>query len=248
MIHQQCYVLGNWKMNTTLAEATALLNAAPASNLGIQVGIAPPFPWIVPLAHARTHATLWMGAQDVSPESGGAFTGDVSISMLEPYCDFVLIGHSERRIYHPEPPGAMRRKVQAVLDANRIAVLCVGESLAQRQAGNAVTIVHRQLAESLNEIAIPSDDKLLIAYEPVWAIGTGIAATSEDAESMALEIDTWIVQHLGVASGGIPILYGGSVTPENAAEIMVQPHVAGVLVGSASLNHEKFQAICHAAP
>jgi triosephosphate isomerase len=239
------YVLGNWKMNTSLDEAQSLFAALPSEVPGVQIGVAAPFPWIVPLAQRKTGDSAWLGAQDVSPEAAGAFTGDVSMDMLAPYCDFVLIGHSERRQYHPEPPTAMRQKVHTVTGANRIADLCVGENLTERQAGEAESVVHKQLAESLGNAPDTLPGRLLIAYEPVWAIGTGMAATLDDAASMAAAISGWVSDHLA-AAGAIPVLYGGSVTPDNAAEIMAQEHVHGVLVGGASLNAEKFRAICAA--
>jgi triosephosphate isomerase len=239
------YVLGNWKMNTSLDGAQHLFAALPSGMPGVQIGVAAPFPWIVPLAQGKTSNGAWLGAQDVSPDMSGAFTGDVSIEMLAPWCDFMLIGHSERRQYHPEPPTAMRQKVHIVTGANRIAVLCVGENLTERQAGEAESVVHKQLAESLGDAPDTLPGRLLIAYEPVWAIGTGMAATLDDAESMAAAISGWVNNHLA-AAGDIPVLYGGSVTPDNAAEIMAQEHVSGVLVGGASLDADKFRAICTA--
>jgi len=243
----QHYVLGNWKMNTSMDEARNLFGELPSGLPGVQVGVASPYPWLVPLATEYSNHTAWLGAQDVSAHESGAYTGEVSMNMLRPWCDFVLIGHSESRQYHPVPAGHLARKVERVLQAERVAVVCVGEDLAQRQAGNATSIVHTQLADALDDLAVIPESRLLIAYEPVWAIGTGIAATVDDAAAMANDISTWLKENPVTNSAHIPILYGGSVTPENAASIMAQSGIDGLLVGGASLDSSKFRTICEAA-
>jgi triosephosphate isomerase len=240
------YVLGNWKMNTTLDEARHLFQALPTGLPGVQVGVAAPFPWLVPLATAPDRNPAWLGAQDISAETSGAFTGETSIAMLSPYCDFVLIGHSERRQYHPESPEHIQRKVQQVISADRVAVLCVGENLQQRQSGQAIAIVHQQLNEALGNIDVMLPDHLLVAYEPVWAIGTGVAATADDAGDMGAQIATFL-QEFPATGTTVPILYGGSVTPENATSILAQSPIGGLLVGGASLDARKFRSICEAA-
>lgn len=240
------YIVGNWKMNTSLDEARALAAAAPPSTDTVQVGIAPPFPWIVPLRETLADRPIWLGAQTAEPQPSGAATGDVSVAMIAPLIDFVLVGHSERRQNHPMPVGTWRATVDAAIEAGRVVILCVGELLADRESGTADSYVEAQLEDAVTPQAAASG-KLIVAYEPVWAIGTGHAATADDAAAMALVIDRWFVEHAHVDSGRVPLLYGGSANADNAADFLAQPYIAGLLVGSASLSAASFTAIVHAA-
>lgn len=242
-------IIGNWKMNTTRDEAVALARAVAvaAQNASAEVAICPPFPWIVPVAESIDRSIVGVGAQDCSPSDNGAFTGDVSASMLAPWCDLVLVGHSERRTIHGESDEAVGAKVQAAVTHGLRPVLCVGEHAADRDAGNAAAIVTRQLDAALSRADAAAFEVLTVAYEPVWAIGTGVSATAEDAAEMAKVIRAWLEQHTPGHATGIRILYGGSVSGTNAGELMALPELDGLLVGSASLDAERFGQIINAA-
>jgi triosephosphate isomerase len=247
MPERKRYIIGNWKMNTTLEEAEDLLGTVDASTSTVRVGIAPPYPWIVPLRERLGGKDIWIGAQHAMPAASGAYTGDVSVAMIAPYVDFVLIGHSEQRQYHPAPNGTYGQAVQATFDHGRTAILCVGEQLPERQNGSATSVVESQLGDGVPSGFQPGRDRLIVAYEPVWAIGTGEAATTRDAGEMARFIDQWFVRQFNVAPGTVPILYGGSANAGNAAELLAEPGVDGLLVGSASLDAVNFNGIIAAA-
>lgn len=234
------FIIGNWKMNTKLEEAQALLSGLSVSSSSVQVGIAPPMPWIVPLRQAQTDSNIWIGAQLAVPSASGAFTGDVSVSMISPHVDFVLIGHSEQRLYHPASSETLAQTLQAVVSAGRTALLCVGEDQEARDAGRARDHVGAQLEDGIPDMLGDGIENLIVAYEPVWAIGTGRAASAEDAEEMADFIDSWFTERVGRS---VPILYGGSATEDNALEFLTQTHVSGLLVGSASLDANRFNRI-----
>ena len=243
-------VAGNWKMNLdeeqAVALATSLANciSTPAT---IEVALVPPFPWLVPVRVALGSSAILLGAQNCHQAPGGAFTGEVSASMLTPLCDFILAGHSERRHLFHESDELVGMKVDAILAAGSRAVLCVGETLADRDAGAAQTVVTRQLAAGLTRVDERSLPRVVVAYEPVWAIGTGIAATAADAQDMCASIRGWLAERFGGAGAAISVLYGGSVTPDNAAELFGQPDIDGGLVGGASLKSDSFQLIVSAA-
>jgi triosephosphate isomerase len=241
------YMLGNWKMNTSLDEALDLVDAIEPSTGSVRVGVAPPYPWIVPVRQHAAGKDVWIGAEHAVPEDRGAYTGDVSVAMLAPYIDFVLIGHSEQRQYHPVAPERYAATVKAAIDAGKAAVFCVGEQLDDRKAGNAERTVQQQLESGLAVDIEVSGTNLLVAYEPVWAIGTGEAATAQDADEMCAFIDAWLATRFAVPAGTIPVLYGGSANESNAAELLSQPHVGGLLVGSASLKPTSFNAMIEAA-
>jgi triosephosphate isomerase (TIM) len=239
------HVIGNWKMNTTRTEAVELAyrigTVAPRSAI---VGVAPPFPWLAPVADVLRGGNVRLGAQTCSAHAHGAYTGDVSAGMLAEVCSFVLVGHSERRTIFNESDDIVRAKLRAAIGAGLNAVLCVGESLDEREAGEHETVVTRQLRAALDGVPGDVGDRITIAYEPVWAIGTGRNATPDDASSMAAFIST--------ASGelGLPsplVLYGGSVNATNAESLIVGPEIGGFLVGGASLKADDFLAIVAAA-
>jgi triosephosphate isomerase len=241
------YIVGNWKMNGTramLAEARAIDRGA-ARHLGVQVGIAPPFT----LVHAMSEAAeaIAVGGQDCHAQPAGAFTGNVSAPMLaDAGAGFVIVGHSERRAMHGEQDGDVRAKAAAALAAGLGAIVCVGETEAQRDAGQAEAIVTAQVSGSL-----PQDEgaaaQLTVAYEPVWAIGTGRVPSVEDVSAMHRAIRARLVELFGAAGSEIRILYGGSVNAGNAAELLGADDVSGALVGGASLTADSFLSIVLAA-
>ena len=244
-------LIGNWKMNTSLDEALALAQASAAIadevRSSVEIGVCPPYPWIVPIAQSLQGTGLVLGAQDLSADSNGSFTGDVSASMLAPWCRFALVGHSERRTIHQESDELVARKVRVAREHELGVVLCVGETAEARKAGDAESTVCEQLETALVDLSIRDAATVTIAYEPVWAIGSGEAATFEDIQSMSGTIRRWLVAHHGAVADGIRILYGGSVSDRNVRELFDAPDVDGALVGGASLDREKFQALVRAA-
>jgi triosephosphate isomerase len=240
---QRPYVVGNWKMYGTramLAEARAIDRAAERL-IKVEVALAPPYT----LIHAtRNEASLiGVGAQDCHPADGGAHTGDVSAAMLKDAgAGFVIVGHSERRADHDESNALVRSKAEAALAAGLGAIVCVGESEAERDAGQAEKVVKKQLEESLPEVG-DAVEKITIAYEPVWAIGTGRTPSVEEIGAMHNSIRKVVMSTYGKKAAQMRILYGGSVKPENAAEIFGADEVGGALVGGASLTAESFLGI-----
>jgi triosephosphate isomerase len=242
------YIVGNWKMNGTramLAEARAIDRMASRFP-GVDVALAPPFT----LVHAtRAEAEeMGVGGQDCHVEDGGAFTGDISASMLaDAGADFVIVGHSERRSLHGESDELVRAKAEAAQAAGLAAIVCVGETEAERDSGNAEAVVTGQV-----EASVPrgegAAEKLSIAYEPVWAIGTGRVPSVDDVGAMHRAIRARLVSLFGEEAGaGVRILYGGSVKAENARELLAADEVGGALVGGASLTAESFGGIIGAA-
>ena len=238
-------VAGNWKMNTTLDEAIALLSqlcddldAIP----GVEKVVCPPFISLAAASSLLEGTSIGLGAQNMHHEAKGAYTGEVSPDMLAGLCQYVILGHSERRQYFGETDESVNRKVKAALEVGLRPILCVGERLEERQAGSAEEVVVRQLRGALE--GVPSADTLVVAYEPVWAIGTGVAATPDDAEAMMTTIRRCLSELYGEdAAVEVPLLYGGSVTPGNVADYASQPNVNGALVGGASLNAASFVEI-----
>ncbi|MCO5176300.1 MAG: triose-phosphate isomerase [Thermomicrobiales bacterium] len=243
-------VAGNWKMNTTLDEARALAEGI-ASNAGsisgVELAVFPPFPWLVPVRDALQDSGVALGAQNCYIKESGAFTGEVSPWALAGVCQMILAGHSERRHVFGESDGLVGQKVDATLAAGLTSVLCVGELLDERQAGDAEAVVERQLAAGLANVSTDLLPRLVVAYEPVWAIGTGVAATPADAQEMCATIRRWMASKFGDEGAAVRVLYGGSVSPDNATELFSQTDVDGGLVGGASLKAESFIAIAVAA-
>jgi triosephosphate isomerase len=244
-------ILGNWKMNTSLDDAVALADAtlaAASEHPEIEVGILPPAIWLVPLArHLGVASALALGAQDVAAPPSGAYTGDISADMLAPYSRLILAGHSERRHLHGERDELIRAKLDAVYRVDRIPVLAVGETQQERASGRARQVVARQLTTALEGRPTEEMRALVVAYEPVWAIGTGVAATAEDACEMASAIREALRRLDAGAADRIRILYGGSVNGANAAELFACPDIDGGLIGGASLKPADFAAIVAAA-
>ena len=244
---QRLYIVGNWKMHGTramLAEARAI-DRASERLMKVEVAVAPPFT----LIHAtRKEAELiGVGAQDCHPADGGAHTGDISAAMLKDAgAGFTIVGHSERRADHDEDDAMVRDKAEAAIAAGLNVIVCVGETEKERDAGKAEQVAASQLAGSLPQ-GEGAAEKVTIAYEPVWAIGTGRTPTTDDIKAMHKSIRAELKKIYGDAGQDVRILYGGSVKPENAAEILKLPEVGGALVGGASLTAESFLGIIVAA-
>ena len=240
-------VVGNWKMNGSVAQLDELIAiaAAAARASDVDVAICPPFTLIAP-ARARA-GNVPIGAQDCHGQDSGAHTGSVSAAMLaEAGARLVIVGHSERRAEQGETSDTVRAKAEAALRQGLQAIVCVGESDAERQAGRAVAIVSEQLGRSLPQGGSGAGE-LVVAYEPIWAIGTGKTATPGDVAEMHAAIRAELRQVVGVRGADVRILYGGSVKADNAAELFAVPDVDGALVGGASLTAKDFVPIIHAA-
>ena len=246
---QRPYIVGNWKMHGTramLSEARAIDRAAQR-HMKVEVAIAPPYTLIHPVH--REAEQIGVGAQDCHYEESGAFTGDISATMVaDAGAKFVILGHSERRVGHGEKDAAVRAKGESALAAGLRIILCCGESLETREAGKAVDFVRKQLKASLPKTIEDPAERLTVAYEPIWAIGTGKTATPEDIAEMHAAIRELLVEQFGEEAGSeVRILYGGSVKPENAGDILGLPDVGGALVGGASLTADSFMGIALAA-
>lgn len=245
---QRPYIVGNWKMHGTramLSEARAIDRAAQR-HMKVEVAIAPPYTLIHPIH--REAEQIGVGAQNCHHADGGAHTGDISAAMVaDAGAKFVILGHSERRGDHAESDSVVKAKVEAALEAGLRVILCVGESEKTRDAGRALTHVKKQIKASLPEIENPGE-KLTIAYEPIWAIGTGKAATTQDIAEMHAMIRNLLNDMFGDEEAEpIRILYGGSVNTDNAGDILSVPEVGGALVGGASLTADSFMGIALAA-
>ncbi len=241
-------IVGNWKMNATVEQARGMASAIRSGLEGIpdvEVTVCPPFTSLHAVRGVLEGSGIGVGAQDLHHEASGAFTGAVSVDMVAELCDYVIIGHSERRAHFGETNESVGLKVAAALGAGLKSIVCVGERLEEREAGDAEAVVERQLTEGL--AGVPSPDGLLIAYEPVWAIGTGRAATAADAQAMMAHVRSLLSRQFGAAAGSVPLLYGGSVTDENVAELVHEPDVDGALVGGASLKPGVFVRLAHNA-
>ncbi len=238
---------GNWKMNTDRGEARALLTSVRAhldGLVGVQVVVCPPAPWLGDAADALAGSSIEVGAQDVHWESRGAFTGAVSAPMIAGVASWVIVGHSERRHVFGETAEETNAKLRAVLAAGLRPILALGER--QEEAGRATDVLHAQLTAGFRGVD-RLDTRVVIAYEPVWAIGTGLAATPEDAQDRCALIRTMLAERFDAASAdGCRILYGGSVNAENISGYARRPDIDGALVGGASLDAGAFAAICRA--
>jgi triosephosphate isomerase len=246
------YVGGNWKMNTTLATARTLA-AAVVQGVGsedrVTVALCPPFPYLLPVGELLRGSPVVLGAQNMYCEGEGAFTGEVSPTMLRDVgCTFVILGHSERRHILGESNAFINRKVHAALQAGLAVVLCIGELLEERQAKRTEDVLRTQLTASLADVDAAALARMVIAYEPVWAIGTGQTATPDQAQAAHVFIRGQIAARFGEeVAQRIPIAYGGSVNEKNVADLLAEPDVDGGLIGGASLKADQFLAIVRAA-
>ncbi|GHD55535.1 triose-phosphate isomerase [Jeongeupia chitinilytica] len=243
------WVIGNWKMNGGLAANQALLaGVLDAARLvgSVRIGVSAPFPYLLQCQQMLGESSVVWGAQDISAEIGGAFTGEVSGAMLSDFdCGIVIVGHSERRIYHGESEGRVAEKALRAVENGMRPVFCIGETQAQHDAGETEAVLARQLSPLF---VLLNDTRLamvIVAYEPVWAIGTGKTPTPEGAQAVHRFIRTQLAAH-GLADT-LPVIYGGSVKPDNAARFFAQPDIDGGLIGGASLDAAEFLAIVKAA-
>lgn len=243
-------VAGNWKLQGDTAFAGALVDALLSAGWPAEVELAvlPPFPYLPLLAGRLTGTRLLLGAQDLSEHAKGAYTGEVSGAMLADVgARLVLVGHSERRQYHREDSALVARKLLAAKAAGLEPVLCVGESEAEREAGQTEAVIRAQLAPVFDLGGAEALAGAVVAYEPVWAIGTGRTASPQQAQDVHALIRSEAAQRSATIAGSLPILYGGSVKPANAAELFAQPDIDGGLIGGASLVAQDFLAIARAA-
>ncbi len=239
-------VAGNWKMNglrESLAEAASICEAVAAGGAGgAEVVVCPPATLLMAAARICEGTRVGVGGQDCHAEASGAYTGDISAEMLKDAgASYVILGHSERRASHHETDKIVRAKAKAALRAGLAAIICVGETRAARDAGDALSIVGMQLAGSIPENSPPG--RIVVAYEPVWAIGTGLTPTPRDIAEMHGFIRGRANRHLPGLGASMRILYGGSVKPGNAAELLAMDDVDGALIGGASLSSAEFMAI-----
>lgn len=243
-------ITGNWKMNGGLASNAALLAAILADLVepSCQIAVCAPTPYLAQCRQLLADSVVAWGAQDVSAHEAGAYTGEVSATMLTDFdCDYVITGHSERRAYHAESDELIGRKSVLALAAGLTPIVCVGETLAERESGHTEQVVQRQLDAVLNQVADADLVRLVIAYEPVWAIGTGKTATPQMAQDVHAFLRSRIAARSAAAATQVQILYGGSMKPDNAADLLAMADIDGGLIGGAALKAADFLAIIHAA-
>ncbi len=249
---RKAIIAGNWKMNKTVKEALELVDKLKAKLKDIQdveIVVCPPFTSLETAAEVIKGSNIQLGAQDVYWEDSGAYTGEISAAMLKELgCQYVIIGHSERRAYFGETNESVNKKLKAVLGHNLIPIVCVGERLEQREAGETFEVVKDHIKNGLRGISLEQMRKVIIAYEPVWAIGTGKTATPQQAQ----EVHSFIRNFLGELfnqdlAEQVRIQYGGSIKPENIRDLMAQADVDGGLVGGASLKLDSFVKIVEGA-
>ena len=243
-------IVGNWKMNGSRAVNAKLLEGIVA-GLGkakAQCAVCVPAPYLQQCEDVLTGTPVAWGAQDVSIHACGAYTGEVCATMLSEFgCRYVIVGHSERRAYHREDSALVAKKALAVLVEGMTPIVCVGETLEQREAGATAQVVGAQLDAVLEALDAAAVEKIVVAYEPVWAIGTGRNATPEMAQEVHAQLRAQLKARHAEAAEVVPILYGGSMKPENAKDLLAQPDIDGGLIGGAALKAEDFLAIIHAA-
>ncbi len=245
-------IAGNWKMNKNSSEGVELTEdivSQLGSETSVSVAICPPFTALESVGKAISESNLQLGAQNMNPESSGAFTGEISAEMLRSlFVTFVILGHSERRALFHEDDAFINRKVLTALANNLKPILCVGETLEEREADRTIEIVSDQVRKGLEGVSADQAESVVIAYEPVWAIGTGKTATPEMAQEVHQSIREVLAETLGNEKAEkIRILYGGSMKPENADELLAQPDIDGGLIGGAALVARSFVGIVEAA-
>ncbi|MCC6336446.1 MAG: triose-phosphate isomerase [Myxococcales bacterium] len=249
---RRTFIAGNWKMNKTIAEAIALVrelrSAVSMVRDRVEIAVAPPFTALHPVAKALEDSNVILAAQNCHAEASGAFTGEVAAPMLkEVGCSYVILGHSERRQLLGETDAGVSRKVAAVLKAGMLPIVCVGETLAEREANQTLSVVEAQVKGCLSGFGKEEGARFVVAYEPVWAIGTGKTATSRQAQEVHAHVRELLRGLWGrEAAEAVRIQYGGSVKADNAAELLGQPDIDGALVGGASLKVADFAAIVKA--
>ncbi|KGK01050.1 triose-phosphate isomerase [Thalassotalea sp. ND16A] len=247
---RQPLIIGNWKMNGSLTENEKLLNTISTSLItieGIEIVVCPPSLYMAQVKQQLSKTKIKHGAQNVSEFQSGAYTGEISTSMLgELGCCFVLLGHSERRALYHENDAQIADKFSAAVKANIRPVLCVGETLSQRQCGETFSVIAKQIKTVIEQVGIEAFAQAVVAYEPVWAIGTGETATPEQAQAVHANIRHQLAEYDVNIANRIHIIYGGSVNASNAQALFMQQDIDGGLVGGASLNSDEFVKICQA--
>jgi len=245
-------IAGNWKMHLSVNQAKELtneiVNAAEAVD-GVDVLLCPSFTLLATVTEATSESKVVVGAQNLYWEEKGAYTGEISANMLvDAKCRYVIVGHSERRQYFGETDASVRRRTLAALESGLTPIVCVGETLEEREEGSTSLVIERQISGALERFKNEDVAKLVIAYEPVWAIGTGRTATPEVAQDVHKMIRKWIAEHFSQeVADSLRILYGGSMKPDNAAILVSQPDIDGGLVGGASLDAQSFSEIIKAS-
>ena len=244
-------VAGNWKMNGSDAVSAALISGIVAGvpeGSGFRLLVCPPFPYLASVAGQIAGTQVALGAQNVSEHEAGAFTGETAASMLKDVgCEYVIVGHSERRAMYSESSDQVAAKFQATQSAGMTPILCVGETLEEREAGTTETVIDEQLDAVLSAAGIDAFEPAVIAYEPVWAIGTGLTATPEQAQDVHRHIRARLAEHSVAVAENVQILYGGSMKGENASGLLSMPDIDGGLIGGASLKVSDFLVIAEAA-
>lgn len=243
-------VVGNWKMHGSQAENEALLSGVLAEMSGISAGVAVcvPFPYLYQVGQMLSGSPVSLGAQNVSQYAKGAYTGEVSVGMLKDVaCRYVIVGHSERRAIYGESDAVVAEKYSAIQSVGLTPILCVGETLAEREAGITEEVVGRQLDAVIQKCGMASFSGAIVAYEPVWAIGTGKTATPDQAQSVHAFIRSKLARLDAALAEGLILLYGGSVKAANASELFAQQDIDGGLIGGASLDAAEFLSICRSA-
>ena len=246
------FIAGNWKMNKTAAEATALIkaiNEKAGSQTKVDVAVCPPFTALDAASKALAGSTVKLGAQNMYFEKSGAYTGEIAAEMLKEFgCTYVILGHSERREYFKECNCLINKKVKAVLANGMNPILCVGEKLEEREAGKTLDIVSEQTVKGLEGLTAAEAEKVVIAYEPVWAIGTGKTATPAMAQKVHAAIRKILADTFGAeVAEKMQILYGGSMKPENADALLAEKDIDGGLIGGAALKADSFVALIESA-
>jgi triosephosphate isomerase len=243
-------IAGNWKMNGSLATNAALLSGIQ-SGLGApkcDVAVCAPAPYLAQCQSVLSGSAIAWGAQDISRHESGAYTGEISGAMLRDFeCRYVIIGHSERRAYHGETSELVAQKTVSALNAGLTPIVCVGETLDQREAGQTDTVVGQQIDAVLKLVPIQDLSRIVIAYEPVWAIGTGKTATPQMAQDVHMTVRALLAKVNPDAAAKVQILYGGSMKPDNAKELLMMPDIDGGLIGGAALKAADFLAIIQSA-
>lgn len=244
-------IAGNWKMNKTAKETDLFFATLPpllSPEIQSELLICPPFTSLPAAAKANEKMNLSLGAQDVYPKSSGAFTGEIAPAMLREWVSYVLVGHSERRTLFHETNAFVNEKIHALLKEKLKPILCVGETLEERKQHRADLVIREELEQGLKGVTKEQLSQLTIAYEPIWAIGTGETATPETAETMHALIHDWLVQQFDASSAEVVrLLYGGSLKSSNAKPLLQQPHIDGGLIGGASLEPRSFIEIARIA-
>ena len=244
------FVAGNWKMHGSFQKNAVLLDSlkAQSADLACDVAVCVPYPYLAQVQALLEGSKIALGAQNLSEHATGAFTGEVSAAMLGEFaCRYVLVGHSERRTIYGESDAVVAEKFAAALSNGLVPVLCVGEKLDEREGGLTDQVVSRQLAAVLGRVGVAAFAKAVVAYEPVWAIGTGMTASPAQAQDVHRAIRAQVAALDAGVANGLQILYGGSVKPQNAKELFSQADIDGGLIGGAALVADDFLAICRAA-